>query len=110
MMKEFLFFTNEGYTQSPIGENVENIQLLGVAKGATEKEARKNLINRNEWIEKTGFNKNAIQSKQLLNDELKSLIKILVEYNWESEEMHYQESLHKNHIFLILEKLRSIIA
>lgn len=108
-MKKFVFYTFEGYTESPTGETVENIQLLGFEKGESEKQARENLINNRKWIEETGFDKYEIESKQLLDDKLKALIKTVIDYNWESEQRHYEEAPEENHIFLVLEQLKEII-
>lgn len=108
-MKEFVFYTFEGYTENPTGEPVENIQLLGFENGNSAQEAKENLLFNSQWIEKTHFNKFEIESKQILDDKLKKLIKILIDYNWESEQNHYQESPDENHIFLVLEQLKQII-
>ena len=108
-MKEYVFYTFEGYTESPTGEMVENIQLLGFENGKNEKHARENLIKDCQWIEESGFDKCRIEAKQLLGNELKRLLKILIDYNWESEKKHYEESPENNHIFLILKQLKEII-
>ena len=108
-MKEFVLYTFEGYTESPTGEMVENIQLLGFEKGVSGKQAKENLISRCKWIEEAGFSKYEIESKQLLDDESKELIKMIIEYNWENEKKHYEELPNENHIFLVLKKLRETI-
>ncbi|MBQ2740248.1 MAG: hypothetical protein IJF39_01330 [Clostridia bacterium] len=64
-MKEFIFYTFEGYTESPTGKVLENLQILGFEKGKNENEAFTALINNNQWIIKSGFNKDKIISKQL---------------------------------------------
>ena len=64
-MKEFIFYTFEGYTESPTGKVLENLQILGFEKGKNENEAFIALINNNQWIIKSGFNKDKIISKQL---------------------------------------------
>jgi hypothetical protein len=64
-MKEFIFYTFEGYTESPTGKVLENLQILGFEKGENENQAFKTLINNNQWIIKSGFNKDKIISKQL---------------------------------------------
>lgn len=46
-MKTFLFYTSEGYTESPNNECVENCQLLGEATGETVKAAFANLLKEN---------------------------------------------------------------
>lgn len=108
-MKKFVFYTYEGYAESPTGKPVENIQLLGFEEGITHKQAKENLINNCQWIEQTDFNLSKIESQQLLDDGLKGLIETLIDYNWDSEQKHYEESPAKNHIFLVLKKIKSII-
>ena len=46
-MSEYIFYTTEGFTQAPNGNNVENCQVLGRAFGKNIKEARCNLIKEN---------------------------------------------------------------
>ena len=64
-MKKFIFYTFEGYTESPTGKMVENLQILGFEDGENENEAFQTLINNNPWIIKSGFNKDKIISMQL---------------------------------------------
>ena len=108
-MKEFVFYTFEGYTESPTEQTVENLQILGFEKGVNEKQAKENLISQCGWIKETGFDNYEIESRQLLDDELKGLIKILIHYNWKNEEKHYEEAPTENHIFLVLKKIKKII-
>ncbi len=55
-MNEYIYYTTEGYTTAP-NENyeVENCQVMGIAQGESEVEARKNLIEENPWIVEAGF-------------------------------------------------------
>ena len=55
-MYEYIYYTIEGYTTAP-NENyeVENCQVMGIAQGESEVEARKNLIEENPWIVEAGF-------------------------------------------------------
>ena len=43
-MKNFVFYTAEGYTESPNGEQVENYQILGFESGNTQDEALQKLL------------------------------------------------------------------
>ena len=108
-MKEFIFYTLEGYTESPTGKSVENIQILGFEEGSSIKEAKERLIEKEPWIIEDGFIKQEIIGKQLLDDKTKNLIKKLISYNWENEQKHYEENPIPNHIFLILKELNNII-
>ena len=64
-MKEYIFYTFEGYTKSPTRKTVENLQILGFEKGENKNEAFTTLINNNQWVIKSGFNKDKIISRQL---------------------------------------------
>lgn len=68
-MSQFIFYTSEGYTESPSGKCVENCQLLGVADGETVKEAFDNLLRENSWVSESGFSieVGAIIARELLN-------------------------------------------
>jgi hypothetical protein len=66
-MKSYVFYTSEGFTKSPSGEPVENLQILGFEQGTTKKEALQNLLKNNEWIEKSGFDVLKIHVRQLLD-------------------------------------------
>ena len=49
-MSEYIFYTTEGFTQDPKGNDVENCQVLGRVFGRNEDEARYNLLKENPWI------------------------------------------------------------
>ena len=53
-MKPFIFLTDEGFTYSgnegAIEPDVENLQVLGFAKGKDEKDALSNLLSENPHI------------------------------------------------------------
>jgi len=58
-MKSYIFLTDEGHTFQPDSESdmpdVENLQVIGVGKGESQKEAFHNLIKDNEWVRETNF-------------------------------------------------------
>ena len=108
-MKQFVFYTCEGYTESPTQKVVENIQILGFEEGKSIKEANKNLLFKRPWIIESGFNEQEIIHKQLLDEKTKSLIKKIIDYNWDEEKRHYERTPVSNHIFLILKELKNII-
>ena len=64
-MKSFVFYTAEGYTESPSGEQVENYQIIGFEKGNTQEEALQKLL-KNGWIERGGFKRTEIIAQQLV--------------------------------------------
>lgn len=55
-MNEYIIYTIEGHTIAP-NENfeIENCQVLGIAKGKNNVEAKDNLLNENPWITEAGF-------------------------------------------------------
>ena len=54
-MTEYIFYTTEGFTQAPDGNDIENCQLLGRAFGKDKHDALSNLLKENSWIEDRGF-------------------------------------------------------
>lgn len=61
MNKNFVFFTAQGDTVAPNGENVENLQILGFEKGRDFNEALEILLKENSWIEENGFDLSEIK-------------------------------------------------
>jgi hypothetical protein len=59
-MKNYIFYTSEGFTFQPKSEsidpNIENCQILGWTNGKNPKEAFKNLKEENNFLKKTTFN------------------------------------------------------
>ena len=56
-MKKYMFITPEGSTSSPNGDEVENMQVIGIVENvASEYEALKKLLLENEWIIDAEFN------------------------------------------------------
>lgn len=81
-MAEYIFYTTEGFTQDPEGDDVENCQLIGRAFGNNENEAKNNLLKENLWIEEHGFDKEMLIGKELApcenaDKQLSFLIKLL---------------------------------
>ena len=54
-MPSFIFLTHEGLTQAPNFEDIENLQLLGIATGKTSREAFENLLKENDWIRDSDY-------------------------------------------------------
>lgn len=56
-MKNYIFITPEGDTTSPNGEEIENMQVMGIVENVSnENEALKKLLLENEWIIDAEFN------------------------------------------------------
>ena len=65
-MNEYIFYTAEGHSTAPNEDyEVEHCQMLGMAKGRNELEARKNLLKENPWIEEAGFDYTKMMARQL---------------------------------------------
>ncbi|MBO4640807.1 MAG: hypothetical protein J5710_13735 [Treponema sp.] len=127
-MNEYVFYTFEGYTESPTGKECKNIQLLGFESGMTKKDAKKNLIEKRNWIKELDFDVNEIESKQLLSYENKQDINTIIEYLWQDEKRNFEEEfstdndinidnlsayelnkLCPNHILSVLKRLQELI-
>lgn len=56
-MKRFIFITSEGETTAPNGQEVENMQVIGIVENVVdEDEALKRLLQENTWIFDAEFN------------------------------------------------------
>lgn len=56
-MKKFIFVTQEGRTTSPNGNEVENLQVIGIVENVeSETEALEKLLHENSWIIDAEFN------------------------------------------------------
>lgn len=56
-MKKYIFITPEGTASSPNGNEVENLQVIGIVENVdNENEALKKLVLENEWIIDAEFN------------------------------------------------------
>ncbi|MBR1652230.1 MAG: hypothetical protein IJ692_02430 [Alloprevotella sp.] len=110
-MKEYIIFTTEGQTIAPNEDvEIENCQVLGRARGNNPEEAKDNLLKDNPWIAEAGFSRSEFIVEQLMTDEERVAIKEVLDYLWDDEERHYQESgKPDNHIFPVLERLKMII-
>lgn len=110
-MNEYMFYTFEGFTQSPNKTDCENLQILGFEKAENLEAAKEHLLANNDWISKHGFNTEKILSKKILTEESLASIKTVVDYIWEDEEKDYEECLVSgknvdNHILKHLRKLK----
>lgn len=110
-MNEYMFYTFEGFTQSPNKTDCENLQILDFEKAENLEAAKEHLLANNDWISKYGFNTEEILSKKILTEESLASIKTVVDYLWEDEEKDYEECLVSgknvdNHILKHLRKLK----
>ena len=112
-MNTYIFYTTEGYTETPRLEEIENLQILGEAIGENEEQALERLLQETPWIIEKGYEVGEIISKQILDDTLRANIQTVIDYLWVDEERHYEESTIddecEDHIFLVLKALRNAI-
>lgn len=110
-MNEYIFYTNEGYTESPIeGMTVENCQMLGRVMSDNIQEARIALLKENSWIEESGFDIKNAYVEQILTGNQKNDIALLIDHFWEDEKRKYEKSgMKDNHIFNVLSRLKQNI-
>ena len=64
-MKKFIFYSLEGTTYDPCGEEVENCQLLGQSSGNSKSEALSNLLKEQPWIVEHHFDECKIMGREL---------------------------------------------
>ena len=110
-MNGYVFYTFEGFTESPTNEVCENIQILGFEDGSNLNEAKNVLIAENGWIKELGFNADEIHARQLLTDENKADIKSLIGYfgGGRIKCCQEQKADDSSHILSIIEKLQHLI-
>lgn len=113
-MNEYIFFSSEGFTQSPNETDCENMQILGFEKGKNLEEAKSNLLKNNQWILEYGFSIDDIKTKQLIDKSTVESIKTLINYLWKDEEKHFEEEQESgfdvsNHIFNYLKQIKTAL-
>ena len=65
-MNEYIFYTSEGYCESPSENKVENFQVLGFEKGQSKEEALSKLLENNSWIKENTYNVDEIIGCQVI--------------------------------------------
>lgn len=60
-METYIFYTDEGITIAPNDEYIENLQVLGIESGKSQKEATMNLLKNNTWIHDMNFSEERIR-------------------------------------------------
>lgn len=111
-MNEYIFYTHEGITYSPEGNNlVENCQLLGRAQAFSVDEAKKVLYRDNSWIQKAGFTIGECFQDQVITNQQREDIKAVVDYLWaELASAPQMGNTYPLHIFLALSRLNEMIS
>ena len=66
-MKTYIFITTEGSTLAPNGNDVENLQVIGIVKNVkNEQEGLKKLLMENDWIFDGEYNVAEFTSYEIL--------------------------------------------
>lgn len=65
-MANYIFFTPEGVTLNPHGDEIENCQLMGRASGSCIEEALNNLLDENPWIRVNGFSPSEFIAEEIV--------------------------------------------
>lgn len=109
-MASYIFYTDEGYTSSPNNEEIENLQVLGIEDGNSQRKALDNLLKNNEWIKESGFSEEKIRCYTIIKPKIIDSIKQVLDYMWKDEERHWEESEYPNeHIFNTLKEIKESI-
>ncbi|MBQ9578480.1 MAG: hypothetical protein IJR28_02990 [Ottowia sp.] len=109
-MNEYLFWTMEGWTESPReGYEVENCQLLGRQQADSLDAARQRLLRENGSILGAGFDAEEIRADQTITQQQKGDIQRVVKYLWENEQRAWEAQGNPDgHIFCALQRLRNM--
>ena len=81
----YIFYSEDGYCESPTGEQVENFQVLGITNGNNEQQAYASLLKENKWIKENKFRESHISYKMIITDEIKKSLDILIKTIHEDE-------------------------
>jgi len=111
-MARYIFYTDQGLTIAPNGEDVENFQIIGFEEGISEVDAFGNLLKNNDWIIEMKFSTDNIKCKLVFETNFSSKVHKVLDYLWKDEERHYEENnddekFVENHIFKTLEEIKT---
>ena len=109
-MNEYIFYTTEGETIAPNEDvAVENCQVLGRIEAKNAQQAKEKLLQENTWVNEAGFDTSEILVQQIMTTAQKEDIKKVVDYLWNAEEEHSEEtesSGRNAHMLNVLKRLR----
>lgn len=113
-MAKYIFYTDEGTTTAPNGDDVENLQVIGIEDGKSQKEATKNLLKNNRLIKEMEFDEDRFRCFVVLKPEVIHDLEKILEYLWEDEEKHFEECEFNDedadsHIFNALKNIKENI-
>lgn len=109
-MANYIFYSDEGYTISPTGDELESLQILGFENSSNFKEGIKQLLKNNPWIEESGFSIEAIKYHLILDNNTVNDLKSVIDYLSDDEKRHFEKSEKpENHIFSTLERLKALL-
>ena len=109
-MGTYIFYTDEGYTIAPNGEELDSLQILGIEDGKSKEEALSNLFENNRWIRKNNFSELSMRCYAILKPEIAEKIKAVIDCLWKDEERNRERNRHRNeHLHQLLEQIKDCI-
>lgn len=69
-MNKYLIYTTQGYCEDPIGNEIDNCQVLGRIEATDRKEAIDKFLKDHEWVQRSRYSPYYMSAVQLHNDEV----------------------------------------
>lgn len=88
----YIFYTDEGYCESPTGNQIENLQVLGFSDGEGTERAYESLLSENQWIKDEQYNEYAVTGRAIISDDIFKDVSDVVKFMWNSVKKIYDES------------------
>lgn len=105
---QYIFYSEDGYCESPTGEKVENFQVLGITNGKDEQQAYTNLLEENKWIRENKFRESHIFYKMIIPYEIKRSLETIINYLYEEENKFTKRFDIKDNVVDIINHLNKI--
>lgn len=105
---QYIFYSEEGYCESPIGEKIENFQVLGITSGNNEQQAYANLLKENKWIKENKFRECHIFYKMIIPCEIKKSLDVIIKFFFENKNKHIEKLGTKDNMVDILNHLDNV--
>lgn len=105
---QYIFYSEDGYCESPRGEKIENFQVLGITSGNNEQQAYENLLKENEWIKEYEFKESSIFYKMIIPCEIKKSLDVIIKYLLENKNKYIEKFGAEDNIVDILNHLDNI--
>lgn len=106
---QFLFYFKSEKANFLNSNEVNNLKILGISEGFSQKDAFSKLTTGKELPENVLFD-NDIGYIKIATDDIVESLKMIINYLWKDEQKHFEESEsdtnNANHIFSHLQKLQ----